>query len=261
MRGLPQRVIRFTLTAKLTLMQSDSRASQPSPDPSRETAPNGMIVSAWLTDLRFSWEEAIKGLRIRRFAKDETLFLEGNLADEVYVIVEGRVRLTTYALDGKERQLMIIGPNGLVGDCGLLSAKGYVVSAIAAVDAVVCAIPATALPGILLQHPQLFRQHQQLSSMRFQIMLQQLALQGSNSARRRVCHHLLGLMNSYGEPHRDGTLISITFTQQEMGNICGLSRVSVSNVFTLLEREGVITRSGRLIVIRDAQQLMRQSST
>ena len=68
-------------------------------------------------------------------------------------------------------------------------------------------------------------------------------------------------MNSYGEPHRDGTLISITFTQQEMGNICGLSRVSVSNVFTLLEREGVIARSGRLIVICDAPQLMRQSRT
>ena len=259
MRGLLWHVIRFTLTAKLAPMQSQARASEPSPDPIHEIAPDGMIVSAWLTDLRFSWAEAIKGLRIRRYAKDETLFLEGRPADEVYAILEGRIRLTTYAFDGKERHLMIIGPNGLVGDCGLLSAKGYVVSAVAAVDAVVCALPTSALPGILLQHPQLFRQHQQLSSMRFRIMLQQLALQGSNSARRRVCHHLLGLMNSYGEPHSGGTVISITFTQQEMGNICGLSRVSVSNVFTRLEREGVIARSGRLIVICDVQQLVDRS--
>lgn len=242
-------------------MQSHARTSKPSPDAGPEMAADGMIVSAWLTDLRFSWHEAIKGLRTRRFTKGETLFLEGNPADEVYAILDGRVRLTSYACDGKERHLMIIGPNGLVGDCGLWSARGYVVSAVAAVDAVVCAIPTSAMPGILMQHPSLFRQHQQLASMRFRIMLQQLALQGSNSARRRVCHHLLGLMNSYGEPHRDGTLISITFTQQEMGNICGLSRVSVSNVFTLLEREGVIARSGRLIVICDAPQLMRQSRT
>ena len=242
-------------------MQSPARASEPSPDPLHEIAPNGKIVSAWLTDLRFSWAEAIQGLRIRRYAKDETLFLEGNPADEVYAIVEGRIRLTTYAFDGKERHLMIIGPNGLVGDCGLLSAKGYVVSAIAAVDVVVCAIPAAALPGILLQHPQLFRQHQQLCSMRFRIMLQHLALQGSNSARRRVCHHLLGLMNSYGEPHGGGTVISITFTQQEMGNLCGLSRVSVSNVFSQLERDGVIARSGRLVVICDAPQLVDMAKT
>ncbi len=242
-------------------MQSHARSGKPSPGPGHDAAPDGMIVSAWLTDLRFSWDEAIRGLRTRRFAKDETLFLEGNPADEVYAIMEGRIRLTTYGFDGKERHLMIIGPNGLVGDCGLLSAKGYVVSAVAAVDAVVCAIPASAMPGMLMQHPQLARQHQQLSSMRFRIMLQQLALQGSNSARRRVCHHLLGLMNSYGEPHRDGTVISITFTQQEMGNICGLSRVSVSNVFTLLEREGVIARSGRLIVICDAQRLLDLSKS
>lgn len=97
--------------------------------------------------------------------------------------------------------------------------------------------------------------------MRFQIMLQHLALQGANSARRRVCHHLLGLMNSYGAPHDDGTVISIAFTQQEMGNICGLSRVSVSNIFTRLEREKVIARAGRLIVIRDAPQLVTQSRT
>jgi CRP/FNR family cyclic AMP-dependent transcriptional regulator len=242
-------------------MHSPPRTGKPPAHLVPDTAPDGMIVSAWLTDLRFSWDEAITGLRTRRFAKDETLFLEGDPADEVYAIMEGRIRLTTYAFDGKERHLMIIGPNGLVGDCGLLSAKGYVVSAVAAVDAVVCAIPTSSMPDMLMRHPQLSRQHQQLSSMRFRIMLQHLALQGSNSARRRVCHHLLGLMNSYGEPHRDGTVISIAFTQQEMGNICGLSRVSVSNVFTLLEREGVITRSGRLIVICDAERLVEMSKS
>ncbi len=242
-------------------MHSNAHTGKPLPRAGHEIAPDGLIVSAWLTDLRFSWHEAIQGLRTRRFAKDETLFLEGHPADDVYAIMEGRVRLTSYAFDGKERHLMIIGPNGLVGDCGLLSAKGYVVSAVAAVDTVVCAVPTSAMPGLLMQHPQLARQQQQLSSMRFRIMLQQLALQGSNSARRRVCHHLLGLMNSYGEPVRDGTVISITFTQQEMGNICGLSRVSVSNVFTLLEREGVIARSGRLIVICDAQRLVDMSKS
>lgn len=113
----------------------------------------------------------------------------------------------------------------------------------------------------LRENPQLLSQHQELSSMRFRIMLQHLALQGANSAHRRVCHHLLGLMNSYGAPHRDGTVISISFTQQERGNICGLSRVSVSNIFTLLEREHVITRAGRLIVICKVPQLVQQSRT
>jgi len=68
-------------------------------------------------------------------------------------------------------------------------------------------------------------------------------------------------MHSYGAPHHQGTVISISFTQQEMGSICGLSRVSVSNIFTQLEREQVIARAARLVVIVDAARLEVLSRT
>jgi CRP-like cAMP-binding protein len=56
-------------------------------------------------------------------------------------------------------------------------------------------------------------------------------------------------------------VISIAFTQQEMGSICGLSRVSVSQIFSQLEREQVIARSGRLVVILDQARLEVLSHT
>jgi CRP/FNR family cyclic AMP-dependent transcriptional regulator len=86
------------------------------------------------------------------------------------------------------------------------------------------------------------------------------ATQGSNSSRRRVCLHLLDLLSSYGAPHADRSVISIAFTQQEMGNICGLSRVSVSHVFTALERDGVIGRAGRLVVVLDQDPLTQYAT-
>ena len=233
----------------------------PWPEPGTGFNQDGAIVSAWITNLRFAWGDAMQGARQRRLAKEETLFLGGEPADTVYVVQEGRIRLTSFLFDGKERHLMIIGPNGLVGDCGLLCAANYVVSAVAASDAVVCAVPTTRMLAALGQYPTLMRQQQELVGLRFQIMLQHLALQGANSAQRRVCHHLLGLMNSYGAPHPEGTVISIAFTQQEMGNICGLSRVSVSSIFSLLERENLIARAGRLIVICDTPRLAQRSRT
>ena len=75
----------------------------------------GDIVSAWLTNLRFDWSAVTRGARSRRFGKDETLFLEGQTADTVYVVQEGRVRLTSFGFDGKERHLMIVGADGLAG--------------------------------------------------------------------------------------------------------------------------------------------------
>lgn len=216
---------------------------------------DGFTLSAWLTNLDFNWDAATRGSRSLQFPKDETLFLEGQTASTVYAIVEGRVRLMSFGFDGKERHLMIMGPNGLVGDCGLLSTRNYVVSAVAASDTVVHAIPSTRLLTALAQDATLMRQHQELSGRRFRIMLRHLALQGSNSSRRRVCLHLRDLVNSYGAPHEHGSVISIAFTQQEMGNICGLSRVSVSHVFTALERAAVIGREGRLVVVLDRDRL------
>lgn len=236
-------------------------AGSPLPEAGVRPSQDRSTVSAWLAKLGFDWGAATQGLRRRRLAKNETLFSEGQAAETVYVIEDGRVRLTSYAFDGKERHLMIIGPNGLVGDCGLLCTRSYIVSAVAASDAVVCAVPVAVMQSALEQDPVLLRQHQELSSMRFRIMLRHLAMQGSNSGTRRVCHHLLDLANSYGASHRDGTVISISFTQQEMGSICGLSRVSVSNVFTMLERERVIARAGRLVIICDSTRLEQLSNS
>jgi len=237
----------------------------PLPLPARDARPappdSGQLVSAWLTNLPFQWDAVTQGTRSRAFAKDETLFLEGQSADTVYVIREGRVRLTSFGFDGKERHLMILGANGLAGDCALRSTRTYVVSAVAAADSVVSMVPTATMVPALARDAVLAAQHQALSSMRFRILLRHVAVQGSNSSRRRVCLHLHDLMHSYGAPHRQGTVISIAFTQQEMGSICGLSRVSVSNIFTQLEREQVIARAGRLVVIVDSARLEVLSRT
>ena len=235
-------------------MRAPSAPAHPASLPQAPHA-DGRLVSAWLTNLQFNWEEVTRGTRIRAFTKDETLFLEGQSADTVYVIQEGRVRLTSFDFDGKERHLMIIGPTGLAGDCALRAALSYTVSAVAATDSRVWMVPAATMLSALVQDAHLAAQHQLLSGMRFRILMRHVAVQGSNSSRRRVCLHLLDLMHSYGATHHLGRLITISFTQQEMGSICGLSRVSVSQIFSQLEREQVIARAGRLVVIVDTARL------
>ncbi|MCY7308604.1 MAG: Crp/Fnr family transcriptional regulator, partial [Rhodoferax sp.] len=133
----------------------------------------------------------------------------------------------------------------------ITSGPHYAVSAVAAAGTSVAMVPVSRMLAALARHPALAAQQRALSGLRFRIMLRHVAVQGSNAGRRKVCLHLLDLMRSYGTPHRQGSVISIAFTQQEMGSICGLSRVSVSHIFTQLEREQVITRSGRLVVIVD----------
>ena len=76
------------------------------------------FVSAWLADLNYAWGAMTEGTRTVTLKKDQVLFHQGQLTQAVYVIEEGRVRLSSFSLDGRERHLMILGSHGLVGDCG-----------------------------------------------------------------------------------------------------------------------------------------------
>lgn len=189
-------------------------SAPPSAGADRDMLPpvDDRLTSAWLTQLQYRWDELTQGKRSRILAKDETLFLEGQAADTVYVILQGRVRLTTFGFDGKERHLLIIGPSGLVGDCALRCTRRYTVSAVAATDSVVALVPAATMLSALVHDPRMAAQQQHLSGLRFRILFRHVAVQGANASRRRVCTHQLDLIHSYGAPHRFGQGISITFT-------------------------------------------------
>lgn len=213
------------------------------------------MVSAWLTDLDFDWSALAAAGREVSFQRDAAVFHEGEAAEMVYLISEGRVRLSMFTVDGRERHLMIVGANGIVGDCGLPASQRHVVSAFASAPARLLAIPAREFLRRVEREPALARQHAALTSRRFRVLLQQLELQAHNSASRRVCHHLIGLSHAYGSPVDGGVRIGITYTQEEMGNICGLSRVSVSNIFSRLRRDGIVALHQRHTVVKDPAAL------
>lgn len=219
------------------------------------SCPDRAIVPAWLTGLDFDWSALASTGREVSFQRDEVVFHEDEPAEMVYLVSEGRVRLSTFAIDGRERHLMIVGRNGIVGDCGLPTSGRYVVTALACSAARLLAIPAKVLLGGIEREPAVARQHAALASRRFRVLLQQLELQAHNSASRRVCHHLVGLTYAYGIPVQDGTRIGILYTQEEMGNICGLSRVSVSKIFSRLRRDGIVTMQQRHTVVKDRAAL------
>jgi len=218
------------------------------------------FVSAWLADLNYTWGAMTEGTRTMTLKKDQVLFHQGQAAQAVYVIEEGRVRLSSFSIDGRERHLMILGSHGLIGDCGWPHSDRYTVSALASSEVRLRVVEMPRFLAALNEQPLLNQQHRELSSRRLCILLQQLELQAHNSAGRRICHHLLGLLYAYGSPVQQGLRIGISFTQQEMGNICALSRVSVAYVFSRLEKQGVIARQQSHLIVLRPEQLEREAA-
>ncbi len=77
-----------------------------------------------------------------------------------------------------------------------------------------------------------------------------------NDSNYRVCYALSNLVSQYGFKTPEGYYkLSIKFTHQEMANLAGLSRVSVSNILLNLTSEGIIDKEDGFVVIKDLDAL------
>ena len=58
-----------------------------------------------------------------RLTRGQTLFSEGDQAERLYVIGEGKIKLGTVSADGRENLLSILGPGDMFGELSLFDLK------------------------------------------------------------------------------------------------------------------------------------------
>lgn len=217
-------------------------------------------VSTWLEQLDFDWSGLLPAGRPRSLRKNECLFLQGQADAHVYIVVSGRVRLVIHDGAGRELHVAIVGRHGLLGDAGASAFGQHLTSAYASAPTTVCVLPRACWHRGLDEQALWRQQARAMADHLLRLSWQHHWLLGVQGARQRVCHHLLGLLFSYGEAHPRGQRLSIVFSQQEMADLCCISRVSVSHVWSELERDGVIAREGRQLLVLDAEALRRKAA-
>jgi CRP-like cAMP-binding protein len=68
--------------------------------------------------------------------------------------------------------------------------------------------------------------------------------------RPRLEHLLLKLADNLGEPALEGTVIRVPVTHEALASMIGASRVRVTSTLSQLQREGLLSKRGRLLVVR-----------
>ena len=71
-----------------------------------------------------------------KLSRGEHLFLEGEDGDALYVVIDGKMKLTRAAADGRENLLSVIGPGEMFGELSLFDPRPRTSSASAVTHAV-----------------------------------------------------------------------------------------------------------------------------
>lgn len=200
--------------------------------------------------------EKLQGIMyVRHFEKGSCLFWEGDAANHLYYIMEGRVRTTKSADNGRTLTLYLHQQGDLIGQMDPFQDSVHNFSAEVTEDVKVGVIQRKDLEVLLWQNSDLaieFMKWMGLMHRLTQTKFRDLIMFGKTGA---LCSLLIRLSNSYGTEKEDGIFIDLKINNTELADMIGATRESVNRMLSELKRDGVIINQNGHMVIKDLAYL------
>src|SRR5215470_850946 len=192
------------------------------------------------------------------YPKDAILFVEGQDPRGVFVLCNGRVKLSTTSADGKSIIVRIAEPGEVVGLAGTLSGKPYELTAEALEPLQANFVPKDAFLLFLHDHAEAAVRVAEIMSRIYHATLLEVRYLGfSSSTGEKLARFLLDLP---AHPTSNGHFrATLTLTHKEIGETIGASRETVTRLFANFKREGLVEVHGATIVIPDRSRLERET--
>jgi CRP/FNR family transcriptional regulator len=208
-------------------------------------------------------DESARALRRQmsdvKLSRGEHLFLEDQEGDRLYVVLDGKIKLTRTAADGRENLLSVLGPGEMFGELSLFDPRPRTSAATAVTDATVAALAHNALRGWLLDRPDVSMHMLQALARRLRRANDVLADLVFTDVPGRVAKNLLDLADRFGREERDGLHVHHDLTQEELAQLVGASRETVNKALADFAARGWLQISARSVLILDKERLRRRA--
>src|SRR5487761_1574785 len=192
-------------------------------------------------------------------SRGERLFAEGEEGDSLYVVLDGKIKLTRAAPDGRENLLSVIGPGEMFGELSLFDPRPRTASASAITDARLAALAHDKLLIWLTGRPEVALHLLRALAQRLRRANDVMADLVFTDVPGRVAKQLLDLAGRFGEQQADGLHVNHDLTQEELAQLVGASRETVNKALADFVTRGWIQLSARSVVLLDTERLRRRA--
>ncbi len=183
---------------------------------------------------------------VAHYAKDATVFAQGEPADAVFYIQKGRVKITVVSAQGKEAVVAFLNAEEFCGEGCLGGQPRRMATAMAMTECEIMRLPKTVIVKVLQEEPAfsgLFVSHLLARSIRIE---EDLVDQLFNSSEKRLARALLILAN-FGKEGRPEPILA-KVSQETLAEMIGTTRSRVSFFMNKFRRLGFIDYNGHLEV-------------
>ena len=185
----------------------------------------------------------------------EILYSQNEIPAGLYILFDGRVKLTAVVATGKTALLRISGEGDLLGLNAVLAQRPYLATARMLTDCQLGFIGRDDLVSLMNRHSELaLGMVERLAVDCAEALTEVLFLRVTTSTLQRIAMLLLRLSKSK-DLRRHG--VPVLYTQAEIAQMVGASRETVTRLLNQLERKGEISVSRSKLKILDQQALKR----
>lgn len=193
-------------------------------------------------------ETVVASAATRTFTRGGVLFTEGETAEELFVVVSGRIAIANRSIDGRESVVALMERGDLFGEMPLFDSQPRSAEARALEPSEVIAIPFEPLRAIYRERPELLWNVVEMLATRLRATDEQLADSVFLDVTGRTAKRLLELAGAADE-------FSLPITQEELAGMVGASRERVNKAIASFVRLGWIEQNERRYRITNREQL------
>ena len=195
--------------------------------------------------------QMIESMQLKAYKKGVMVLQEGETAEFLCFLLEGRLKVVTITNSGKEVGLSVIEPVTQFGEMALIDNQPRSASVIAASKSLIGVLPKAEALRWLLGEPTI-----SLKLMRNLVQMlrntnNQLLVMGYQHAQTRIAALLLHTLQDQQHRGEDSSPLS----QQEIANMANTTRETVSRVLNQFVEKGILSRNGRELALKDVAKL------
>jgi len=206
-------------------------------------------------------DELAKRLIQRRFSCGQVLFHMGDEGGNLYIIRQGRVKVTIPSSDGEEVILTILSAGEILGELSLIDGKPRSATVQAMEETNVLVLYREDFLDILRGRFDVVQRVLEVLTQRLRITDISLAESHFLDINSRLAKKILGLGRDFGIEEENIIRVGVRVTQKDLASMVGATRESINKQLKVLREKGIINLTGGHIEILDLVRLARRART
>lgn len=191
----------------------------------------------------------------KSYKKGDIIFNEGAVCDSLFVVNRGSLKVYTYTREGKEQILYLLTSGDFLGDMNLLKKEVFNFSAAALEDTYLCILSKEDFNKVMSEHPDISSKILEYSYNRIKSLESLVKTLTTKDIDARLASLLINLTKSFGVPTSEGIEISFYMGREDMANLLGVTRETVSRRLSYLQSENLIKVGSNKIVVVNLEAL------